>query len=391
MGKNKTQGGFAIPEPYSPAGNARMLYATTGTATNSCLSSCVTAPGVLYGSDVVSPGALGPAAIARVGNMGGLNVGVDLGVYYDPSSVSMRAPVMAATADGGVVTAPSMAHGPSLFPAFGSVDSDKTPRTQFAPHGQLAIQPLEWDVCDNACVCGIRSTVCTPPYAFAQSLASLLVTASAARRVRDGLEAAGVIRVSPRLRDASRSITAACACFIMGGAENYAGLAQFANRFADTSIVQLLDVGREVVNLTALYVSEVLRDTRSQVIANARVNYARAEGTRAYLQPRFASDDDVVDDELDAAAMLGLPNTLPGTGVQVSLEDSAFAARALLDPRACYANRLSMICQTGLPIGAAPCVLNDDDVGDFVQKTRFCADNRNCAGFPNSSITAFVL
>ena len=363
-----------VPEPYSPACQARALYASTTSAANSCLSSCVYAPGVLYGSDVVSPGALGPAAEARIGNMGGLNVGVDLGVYYDPSSRSMRAPI-ATTADGTLVTAPSLDHGPAIFPAFGDVEGDRRPRTQYAPYGCIDVDPLVWDVYNGPCACGAAcyaangsGSVCLSPYAFAQSIASLLVTARNAVKVRDGLQAAGLVVLTPALRSLDPKRT--CACRLMGGPENFSGLANFAMQYTDTSIMQLLDVRAEVAFLTNLYVTQVTTDVRSQVIAAARANYARAEGPRAFLQPRLVSTD-AADDAVDATVMASLPEALPGTGVRVSLEDSAFAARALLDPRACFANRVAMACQTGLAIGAAPCVRPDS-----LQSENPCADAR---------------
>lgn len=392
---NKTRGGFAIPEPYSPAASACALYRTTGAGANSCLSSCVTSPGVLYGSDVISPGALGPASIARVGNMGGLNPGVDLGVYYDPTSKSMRAPVTALSGDGGtgavVITAPSMANGPSAFLAYGMVDSDLRPGTQFAPQGDIAVEQLVWDVYDGPCGCGgCIATECRPAFAFAQSLASLLVTGVSAQRVRAGLQAAGVVFVTPRLAAVGVDATDdACACRVMGGPSNYAGLVKFAMRYQDTSIVQLLDVQREIRFLLDVYVQEVLTDVRSQVIATARANYVRAEGPRAGLQPRLAFTD-VDDDAYDDAAMSRLPEVLPGTQVRVSLQDSAFAARALLDPRACYRNRLRAICETGLPIGETPSL-----VPDLLQTTQACPDARCLPTPPFQSVgvpvTAFQL
>ena len=373
--KNKNQGGFLVPEPYSPAAAARALYATTGTPANSCLSSCVLAPGVLYGSDVVSPGALGPAAIPRIGNMGGLNVGVDLGVYYDPSSVTMRAPIQSLCGDAAgtdsatVVTAPSMRHGPSAFLAFGQVPSDNRPATQFAPHGAIQVEKLELDAYVGPCLCNVcYGTECRPPYAFAQSVGSLLVTARNALKVRGALVAAGVVTVSPALEAATTTKT--CACGVLGGPSGFEGLAKFALRYADTSIMQLLDVRREVDFLNGVYVSEVLAQVQSQVISNARANYARAEGPRAYLQPRLELTDGA-DDAADAAYAETLPEVLPGTGVRVSLEDSAFAARALLDPKACYANRVSMRCQTGLAIGEAPCVRRESG-----QDASPCPDGR---------------
>ena len=257
---NKTRGGLQIPEPYSPANAARALYSSTGAAANSCLSSCVTAPGVLYGSDVVSPGALGPAAVARVGNMGGLNPGVDLGVYYDPSAKSMRAPVQpvsVGTEDAkgagvpGVITAPSMAHGPSAFLPYGMVEGDVRPGTQYAPQGPIAVEQLIWDVYDGSCGCGgCVATECRPAFAFAQSIASLLVTGGSARRVRDGLQAAGVIFVTPGLA-ASTGSDDACACRIMGGPSNYAGLVKFAMRYQGTSNSCTMDVSwYRIANLT---------------------------------------------------------------------------------------------------------------------------------------------
>ena len=327
--------------PFSPAAQASALYAATSVPATACLSSCQNAAGSMYASPVVSPGAVGPIAEARPGNYGGLNP-MSLGPYYDPRTVTIRAPVE--TVPDGVITAPSLTHGPSAF--VGADVLPPRPKTQFAPHGVLQVDKLVLDVWCGPCACGCCAF---NPYC----VAALVVCAANARVVRDMLAVAGVVVVTPQL--AALTPANACACRIMGGPDMFAGLSRFALEYVDTPIVSLLDVGATIMELDRLYVSNVLTDVRSMVISQARANYARAEGPRAYLQdfPVVAdADTPLAEDEGAGGANDDL--VLAGTGCRVVGSDSKYANLALSSPMASVANRAALACQTGLPIGAAP-------------------------------------
>lgn len=317
--------------PYSPAAQAKALYASTGAAVNLCLSSCTLEPGSIYGSRTVSQGALGSISEARPGNYGGLNPSMGFGPYYDPRTVATKAPIAAAK-DGGLITAPSLAHGPSaFFPDVGPVK----PKTQYAPHGKIQLDPVRLSVFKGPCICG-----CAYPY----SMASLLVAPENAVHVRNLLEKTGIIKVSKSLK----ALTPRCACQALGGPEAYNGLALYAQQFEDTSIAQIPDPMAQLLFLDQVYVDKILGDIRSEVVSHARMNYLRAEGPRAYLQSRPKPED-----EYDEPGTC-LPEILPGTGIRTTPEDTRFAARNLTDPRSSLKNRMALSCQTGLNIGSKP-------------------------------------
>lgn len=216
--------------PFSPAAQANALYAATSPAATACLSSCQNAPGSMYAASVVSPGAVGPVAEARPGNYGGLNP-MSLGPYYDPRVLTLRAPVD--TVEGGVITAPSLAHGPSAF--VGADVLPPRPKTQYAPHGVLQVDKLTLDVWQGPCDC---ACACFNVY----SVAALVVCAANARVVRDMLVLAGVVELTPALA-ALTPACGACACRILGGPDFFRGLVVTAMEYVDTPIVSLLDVG----------------------------------------------------------------------------------------------------------------------------------------------------
>jgi hypothetical protein len=336
------------PLPYSPAGAAEKLYVSTAPGANSCLSSCLAAPGVLYGGSVISPGAFGPVQETRSRNYGGLN-DMNLGPYYDPRSLTTRAPMDGvgsaiggaglgfgedgAGAGAGLRSLPVMGHGPAAF--FGDVgDAPPRPRTQFAPHGTLQVEPIRLDVWEGPCVC---SACGITPY----SLASMLVLPSNALAVRCGLEAAGLVKVSRRLR----AQTPVCACAVMGGPDHFAGLLAFAEGYGDVSAAQVLDPGATLAQLDELYESRVAGAARNMVIGASMANYARAEGNMAYLAPRPVAEATLGD------AVPCLPEFLPGTGCRTTPEDTPYAALALTNPAASVAHRAALGCQMGLRIG----------------------------------------
>lgn len=270
----------------------------------------------------------------------GLTAPMSLGPYYDPRTTTIRAPVEACADGTTLVSAPSMKHGPSAF--FGDV-GPAPEKTQFAPHGTIEVDPVTLGLYVGPCVCGAAEARCLDinPY----SLAALLLAPRMALLVRDRLEDAGVVVVAPVLRDAP--FEDMCACRVLGGPEQFSAFLQFASNYDDVSIAQMLEPAAVAANLADQYADQVLGDIRSAVLGKARMNYLRAEGPRAYLEPRpqFFADDDTQD------SAPCYPTVLPGTGVRVSREDTPFALRALTDPRSGAANRAALSCQTGLNIG----------------------------------------
>jgi hypothetical protein len=231
-----------------------------------------------------------------------------------------------------------MKHGPSAF--FADVGPPRE-RTQFAPHGTIDVDPVTLGLYLGPCVCYDPCADINP-----YSLAALVLAPRFTLLVRDRLEAAGVVVVSPALRGAPYKEM--CACRLLGGPKDFAAFLQFASNYDDVSIAQLLEPAKAAADLADQYADQVLGDIRTAVIAKARMNYLRAEGPRAFLQPR---PDHFPDDEDDSSAPPCYPSVLPGTGVRVSREDTAYAMRAMTDPRASAANRAALSCQTGLNIG----------------------------------------
>jgi hypothetical protein len=234
-----------------------------------------------------------------------------------------------------------MKHGPcAFFPDVGP----RPEKTQFAPHGTIEADPVTLGLYMGPCAC-YDPCLDINPY----SLAALLLAPRFALLVRDRLEAAGVVVVSPALRGAP--FKEMCACRVLGGPENFAAFLQFASNYDDVSIAQMLEPARVAADLADQYADKVLGDIRNAVIDHARMNYLRAEGPRAFLQPR---PDHFADEDPGPGAAPCYPSVLPGTGVRVSREDNAYVTRAMTDPRASAANRAALSCQTGLNIGGRP-------------------------------------
>lgn len=326
--------------PVVPARQAAALWAPDP------LAEKYTAMAMRPRMEPLPPG--GIAAIPRIGSgapsYGGLN-NMSLGPYFDPRTATLRAPVVDSTPAGDPAsTLPSGASFLRYGPAeYRPEDYVQRPKTQFAAHGKIdMIDPIPACVYDGCCVC-------FPCRINMYSMTALLIDVRNAYRVRDMLEAEGVITVSEALR-ASRPL---CACRVLGGPCLYDGLLRFALAYEDVPIVQVPNPAQQLHMLDRLYVDNVLGSIRTQVNANARMNYARAEGPRAYLQ-----DLPVADDSEDTASE-GLPCVLPGTGVRVVPTDSLFTTRALTDPRSSARNRAALSAETGLPIGATPCIVSE--------------------------------
>lgn len=326
---------YQIPMPFSPKVAAAANWVPVPQKVAACLSCTV--------RDVVPPPQVShPISQARANNYGGLN-DMSLGPYYDPRTIASRAPIEAC-ADGGVVSAPSLRHGPAAFfpePA-GTPAREKT---QFAPRGVIDIDPYPLPLYRGPCACW--SALC-PVQAY--SVMAALLTPRNIRVIRRRLQATGIVTVSKELKAFTRG-DAGCGCRILGGPEEYGQFVVFASRFEDTCLAQLLDPARTISDLDDEYVQQVLTSIQGGVLGKARMNYVRAEGCRAYLDPRpeYVDDREDVGDGFEACEYV-----LPGTGIVVTPADTLFASRALTDPRSSAANRAALGCQTGLGIGTRP-------------------------------------
>jgi hypothetical protein len=299
-------------------------------------------------TNVQSVGAAGPASEARAGNYGGLNPEAVAAVFYDPRTTTMRAPASLAASMGlpprpdedAVSGVPGLAHGPAAFIAY---DGPPRVKTQFAPHGPIPLpEPMVLYPAPTPCRCTMCLGVGPGGGPYPYSMAALLLMPANALAVRDALEAQGVVAVSPALRALKRR-QLRCASAVLGGGDLYVGFATFAASFETTPLITTPNPGAKVLQLNAAYVEQTLAGIRAQVISAARVNYLRAEGGRAYLQPlpALAGDDD------GAALMPPLPAVLP-SGVRTSVHDGPYASYALTVPMVAPHIRAAFECQTGL-------------------------------------------
>lgn len=273
-------------------------------------------------------------AFRSYGNLGGLNPDVNPQPFYDPRTVTMKAPVE--TSPWGLVTPPSLRFGTELW-QYG--EADVQPRTQYAAQGDLLAEPIVVDVvpAGQPCVC---------PCVLSYSMTSLLMTPRNILALRSALMQAGLIAVTPALLALDPS--ASCGCALLGASAVYAGFATFAQQYTDVSIIQILEPARQAAYINQVYVSRFIATAKAAVTAQGQMNYTRAEGPRAQLQAYPRPDCS------PSGLSAGLPEFLPGTGVPVVETDTLFATRALTDPRSAVSNKAALSCLTGLRIGADP-------------------------------------
>lgn len=280
----------------------------------------------------------------------------------------------------GVISVPGIGHGPCLWVP-PSAEELSQRKTQFAPQGPITMQPILVDgtaCAGTSCVCiGLMGgSGCTY---HRSSMTALLLHPRNLVHVRNLMEDAGLITVTADVRARADALlaragevaaagflpAAECSCAYMGHPDLFNSFVRFASIYSDVSMAQPASAPQMALELDAQYVEQVLGATRAAVLAGARANYARAEGPRAFLQPvPLPADTEAPEDEALAGcgfvdsdgcrASTGLPLVLPGTGCRTTPLDTRFAQRALTDPRSCFANRVSMASQTGLPIGATP-------------------------------------
>jgi hypothetical protein len=351
------RGDKTVVNTYTPIAAAPVAAALERRIADNARATSVLSCHANMATSVASAGSVGPLAQAREWNYGGLNTETVASVFFDPRSVTMRAPRSLAAsmgfgaASGGaaelpVAGVPELRHGPAAYAACGD-DERRRVKTQFAPHGPIPLpEPMVLYPAPLPCGCNlcIGAGAGGAPYPY--SMAALLLMPANAMAVRNALEAAGVVVVSPELR-ALRRRQLRCASAVLGGGELFAGFATYASRYENTPLITTPNPGETAKQLNAAYVDEVLGGIRNQVIAAARANYLRAEGQLAYLQDLPKLEDDVV---APCAADM-LPPVLP-SGVRTSIYDTPFASYSLTNPRCTPQLQRAFACQTGLRVGA---------------------------------------
>lgn len=298
--------------PFSPACQAAALYAATAAREG---------PPPSRSAGSVGGSVLAPVSQARYGNYGGLNPEVGLiNPYYDPRTKTLAQLVdpRATTHEFG-----GIAHGPVEW--FADVGPAR-PKTQFAPQGPIAIEPV---------VLTPQPGPCLPQCAFpcplqVYSMGAALMRVGSTLRLRDALVAAGLVVVSPELAAAGVPL---CPCAVLGGwPAMCVRWREFASQYEDTPLAMVADPVGMVKTLVGVFVDGLLGTIRGNVLAAARANYARAEGPSAYLQPR--PDLDFVSQEAT---------------------DAAAEARALSAPGVTPCMRAAASVATGLPLQGGPC------------------------------------
>lgn len=237
--------------------------------------------------------------------LGGLNQDVDASrsVYYNPATTTLAAPPM-----------------PDIpLPA----------KTQFAPQGPVLMQALTLDVAPRcACVC---HAVCYGELAPG-SVGALLMTRRNMVRVRRALQAAGVITASRALA-ALTDTTLPCLCAGLGSDPDlFQALFGFATQYGNTAAITQPNPAELVAFLNTVFVKQMLDNIHHAVAADAIANYARAEGNRAYIQPR-PDPISLVTAPVLAAQQVG----------------DAFCERALQDPTSNALRRAQLGCLMSIP------------------------------------------
>jgi hypothetical protein len=305
---------FTLQQPFAPAAAAAALWGLPPSAPK------------VQGADAIAQDEasafaveMNPLAASRPRqpglqkpSLGGLNEDPDAAcsVWLDPRKTRVAAPPM-----------------PDL-------PEPRQPKTQFAAQGPAVLEALLLDV-STRCVC--QPLVCVErggaftPY----SIGALLVTIRNGVRVRRMLQDAGIVASSAALRSI-RADDFPCLCATLGGDPDLVtALVNFAAAYGDTSA--LMNPGppaQTVAYLNTVFVNNTLDNIQTTVNGAARANYARAEGNRAYVTPRPAPPDSLVESPLVAAAETS----------------AALVTRALTDPASNPTRRAELACLTGLPL-----------------------------------------
>ena len=293
------------------------------------------------------------------GKLGGVNPDVSPQPFYIPGSKINRAP-LEASETGMVTSLPGINFGPD---AFTYSAEDVRPRTQYAPVGESIVERwvLEAPSADTPCMCA-------PSYPY--SLMELFLTGRNLVKVRAMFIQSGIFEATPELL--SLNETNSCGCRILGGPDGdvYCQAAEFAGNFVTESVAMIANPVHKVEFLNTMFVSRAVASIKTGIILQARANYLRAEGNRAYLQDAPLNPTCITPLSHD------LPTTLPGTGTNVYGSDTLYATRQLTAPISSVANRKVLSCLTRLPIGRNPYTIDPQDNCDPIPQTvQTCSAN----------------
>ena len=298
---------FSIPEPYSPATQASALW--KGVTPDP--------PRVILRDDDVSK--------PRVQHYGGLNIerhDADVVGFYDPRTVSMRAPVLSLGGD----TLPGMRHGAAPLVA----EDLPAPRERcvfsLSSSDALIIDPVLLTPRNTPCSCG---SVCLDNVIRPYSMAALVYSVANAIKIRSMLQLAGAVVVTEAL--ARKTAQAECVCAVFGALDDFRdAIYSLAAQYNDVPVITTADPVRDLALINTAYVQTVLSSARTLVNEGLRANYTRVEGNRVYLQDYPQYNDPTP-------------------------RGNEYEDRALADPRgARHCNRMALAYLTGLPINRKP-------------------------------------
>ncbi len=285
--------------------------------------------------DTPAMAALYNAAASRENTLGGTTVEINQRPYYDPRTTTIKT-IMNPSEPLVIQTTGGLKHGPD---AFSYTAADVAPKTQYAPVGDIVTEAVLLDLPPPGTPC-----ICIPQYGY--SVAQLFMERSNVLKIRGLLVQTGMVNLSPALAAAGLEY---CSCKILGGAETYAQLSAFAVQYMDTPVIQVPNLGVFMDFLNTSYIQNVIAELKFMVNTQARLNYLRAEGNRAFIQQDPACPGGTIDPK-----SYDLPEVLPVTGCTVVAEDTMFATRMLTDPISRVSNREKMSRIANLPIGLAP-------------------------------------
>ncbi len=237
--------------------------------------------------------------------LGGLNQDPDAGttLFYNPATTTLAAPPMP--------------------------DLPMPPKTQYAPQGPVLMealvlrrQPPGVCVCPYVCLGELVSG----------SVGALLMTARNMIRVRRGLQKAGVVVAAPELA-ALTDKDLPCLCAGLGAdGDLFKALFAFATQYGNTPAIVQPNPAELVAFLNTVFVKQCLDNIYHAVTSDAIANYARAEGNRAYLQPRPISEI-ITCDPVESVAQRG----------------HAFCERELQNPTSTALRRMQLGELMGIP------------------------------------------
>jgi hypothetical protein len=288
--------------------------------------------------DTAAMAALYNAAASQQNTLGGTTAEINQRPYYDPRSATIKS-IMDPSEPLVVQTMGGLKHGPD---AFLYTAADVAPKTQYAPVGDIVTEAVQLDLPPPGTPC-----ICLPQYSY--SVAKLFMERPNVMKIRALLVQTGMVNLSPALAAAGMEY---CSCKILGGVETYTQLSEFAAQYMDTPVIQVPNLGVFMDFLNTTYIQNVIANLKFMVNTQARLNYLRAEGNRAFLQEYPDCAVTIIEPK-----SYDLPEVLPVTGCTVIAEDTKFATYQLTNPLSRVSNREKMSRLANLPIGLGEIVV----------------------------------